>query len=502
MMGILGGLFKNPFSAPRRAVRHAVRMIRGSYDSARTTDDNRRHWANVDQLSADAALSPAVRQTLRSRARYEVANNCYAAGLVRTVANDLIGTGPTLQIVAPEGFDANPIERSWSSWAKAVKLARKLRCMRQCLSRDGEAFAVLFTNPKVNHPVKLDIRLVEAEQVTTPGLVTENAVDGIVFDEFGNPETYHILRTHPGDVLHSMEYDEVPAEFVIHWFRLERPGQKRGVPILAPALPLFSKLRRYTLAVLGAAEAAAMQAGVLYTDGSPNDDESVEGEAFEAVEFERNMFTTLPRNYRLEQLKAEQPTTTYAEFKAELIDEAARCENVPSNIARGNSSSYNYASGRLDNQMFGRSQKVDHSEVEEEVIDRIWGAWIDEAAREPGVIPDGFPPLSACSHEWFWDGREHVDPNKEANAQATRIANLTTSLAEEWANRGRDWEKGMRQIARERALLAELGLSLPDATQVTSAASAASAISDLEDQAATPGGPGSAVALRTGRGGR
>jgi capsid protein len=245
-----------------------------------------------------------------------------------------------------------------------------------------------------------------------------------------------------------------------------------------------------------------MQAGVLYTDGSPNGDESVEGEAFEAVEFERNMFTTLPRNYRLEQLKAEQPTTTYAEFKAELIDEAARCENVPSNIARGNSSSYNYASGRLDNQMFGRSQKVDHSEVEEEVIDRIWGAWIDEAAREPGVIPDGFPPLSACSHEWFWDGREHVDPNKEANAQATRIANLTTSLAEEWANRGRDWEKGMRQIARERALLAELGLSLPDATQVTSAASAASAISDLEDQAATPGGPGSAVALRTGRGGR
>jgi lambda family phage portal protein len=486
MMGWLSRLF----AAPRQTVTRAVRLIRGSYDSARTTDDNRRHWANVDALSANAALTPLVRQTLRNRARYEVANNCYAAGLVRTVANDLIGTGPTLQIVAPEGHDANPIERSWSAWAKEIKLARKLRCMRQCLSRDGEAFAVMFTNQKVNHAVKLDLRLIEAEQVTTPGLVSENAVDGIVFDEYGNPLTYHILRTHPGDILHSQEHDEIAAEYVIHWYRLERPGQRRGVPILAPALPLFSKLRRYTLAVLGAAEAAAMQAGVLYTDGAPNDDDAVEGEAFEAVEFERNMFTTLPGGYRLEQLKAEQPTTTYSEFKAELIDEAARCENVPSNIARGNSSAYNYASGRLDNQMFGRSQHVDHSEVEEEVIDRIWAAWIDEAAREPGVIPDGFPPMAECHHEWFWDGREHVDPNKEANAQATRLANLTTSLAEEWANRGRDWEKGMRQIARERALLAELGLNLPDATAVTSSGNTASAIADIADQAAAvaPGG--------------
>jgi isopenicillin N synthase-like dioxygenase len=50
---------------------------------------------------------------------------------------------PGLQIVAPDGFDASPIEAQWDSWAKAVKLARKLRCMRQCLSRDGEAFAVL-----------------------------------------------------------------------------------------------------------------------------------------------------------------------------------------------------------------------------------------------------------------------------------------------------------------------------------------------------------------------
>ena len=47
----------------------------------------------------DAAASPAVRRTLRNRARYEVANNSYARGIVLTLANDSIGTGPRLQLL-------------------------------------------------------------------------------------------------------------------------------------------------------------------------------------------------------------------------------------------------------------------------------------------------------------------------------------------------------------------------------------------------------------------
>jgi capsid protein len=58
----------------------------------------------------------------------------------------------------------------------------------------------------------------------------------------------------------------MPVESVIHLFRAERPGQSRGVPEITPALPLFAMLRRYTLAVLGAAEQAALPSGVIYTD--------------------------------------------------------------------------------------------------------------------------------------------------------------------------------------------------------------------------------------------
>ncbi len=73
--------------------------LRARYDAAITTDDNRRHWANADALSADAAASADVRRTLRNRARYEVANNSYARGIVLTLANDTVGTGPRLQLL-------------------------------------------------------------------------------------------------------------------------------------------------------------------------------------------------------------------------------------------------------------------------------------------------------------------------------------------------------------------------------------------------------------------
>ena len=63
-------------------------------------------------------------------------------------------------------------------------------------------------------------------------------------------------------------------------------------------------------------------------------------------------------------------------------------------------------------------------------------------------------------HQWFWDGQEHVDPAKEANAQAMRLQNHTTTLAYEFARQGRDWESELRQRGKELKLMNELGLTV------------------------------------------
>ena len=447
---------------------HVPLRVRGRYDAAATTDENRRHWANADLLSANAANNPKVRQTLRSRARYEVANNSYARGIISTLANDCIGTGPRLQMLTDDAEANRVVEREFMRWADAISLSEKLRTMRMARAESGEAFAMLVANPKVDSPVNLDLRLVEADQVATPFLnqfpFRANAIDGIVFDAYGNPTEYHVLKNHPGDTIagFTLDYDRVPAASMVHYFRADRPGQSRGIPEITPALPLFAQLRRYILAVVAAAETAADFAAVLYTD-APANGEADPVEPMDLVELERRMATVLPGGWKLCQVHAEQPPTGFSEFTKEILNEICRCLNMPFNVAYGNSSGYNYASGRLDHQTYYKSIRVDQSQLGLSVLDRVLRAWLDEAILISELLPlwmrtTAFRDLT---HQWFWDGQEHVDPAKEANAQSTRLQNHTTTLAYEYARQGRDWESELRQRAKEVALMGKLGLTQP-----------------------------------------
>lgn len=416
---------------------------------------------------------------MRNRARYEVANNCYARGILLTLANDLIGRGPRLQLVSNQPDlksnlklqqDFRRVEVEWIKWSRAINLADKLRTMKTARGQDGEAFAILITNPKLKTAVQLDLRLVEAEQVTDNGMLAglgdRYYADGISFDEHNNPTNYRVLKEHPGEFLGTAlgEADDILASDMIHWFRCDRPGQVRGVPDIMPALPLFAQLRRYTLAVLGAAETAADFAAILKTQSTAAG-EADEVDQFLAIDIEQRSMVTMPHGWEMEQFKAEQPTTTYAEFKWELINEIARCLNIPFNVAALNSSKYNYASGRLDHQTYHKALVVEQDWMELEIINRIWSAWIDEAALIPGLLPG--LPMSSIDVQWFWDGTEHVDPAKEAAAQEKRLANHTTTLADEYAKEGKDWEAKLRQRGREFALITELGLPISSGSNVT-----------------------------------
>jgi len=443
----------------------SLRPLRARYDAAATTDGNRRHWANADGLSADAAANPDVRRVLRNRARYEVANNSYARGIVCTLANDVVGTGPRLQMLTGDPDADRRIEMAFADWARTVGLAAKLRTMRMARAESGECFALLARNPRHGSAVQLDVRLIEADQVATPDLRTNEpkAIDGIVFDEFGNPTEYHVLKQHPGDTrwMAHLEYDRIDAAVMIHYFRADRPGLSRGIPDITPALPLFAQLRRFTLAVISAAETAADFAGVLYTD-APANGEADDVEPMDAIELEQRMLLTMPGGWKMAQLKAEQPATTYGDFKHEILNEIARCLNMPFNVAAGNSSGYNYASGRLDHQTYFKSIRIEQAHIERVVLDRIFDAWLDEAVLVERLLPQSMRMRGADvrgrKHQWFWDGNEHVDPAKEANAQATRLDSRTTSLAREYARQGLDWEAELRQIAKERELMNTLGI--------------------------------------------
>ncbi len=467
----------------KKKERPRPRLLLGRYDAAQTTTENMRHWSMADALSADGAMSTEVRRTLRNRSRYEIANNSYAKGMILTIAGDCIGTGPRLQLLTDRDVYNNRVEEEFAEWCEQIDLPQKLRAMRMAKATDGEAFAVLVRNPNLPYPVKLDLRLIEADRITSPEPVrdADRLVDGIEFDIYGNPQQYYLLKHHPGDGSYQPnEFEKVPVEAMIHWYRMDRPGQHRGIPETTPALPLFAQLRRYTLAVLAAAETAADFAAVLYTD-APANGEAQPLEPMDVVPLEKRMATVLADGWKLGQIRAEHPNTTYAEFKREILGEIGRCLLVPVNVLTGDSSQHNYASGRLDHQTYFRSIRIEQSQCARVVMDPIFDSWIalrDTAKHHP------FTTLSARSSQrpteaavlsrsgsssrgaaavrcWYWDGMEHVDPMKEANAQSKRLDSLTSNLAIEYAKQGKDWEMELRQAAKERDLMKELKLVIP-----------------------------------------
>lgn len=448
--------------------------LEAAYDAAQTTNENAKHWRWADNLSAAQANSADVRRTLRDRSRYEIANNSFAAGIVDTLANDTIGTGPRLQIQTGDADANQAIEAKFTAWAKARGLSAKLRTARKARTGDGEAFMLFTDNPRGSSRVTLDVKLVECDQFEDPSErhTDPRHVAGIHFDEHGNPTQYDKLDSHPGDVWGmSVTSTPVDADDVIHWFRVDRPGQIRGVPEITPALPLFAQLRRYTLAVLLAAETAADFAAVLETVSTPFDDEGIADIAdidpFDGVDIDRGMMTSLPRGWKMNQFDPKQPTTTYLQFRNAILNEIARCVHMPANKARADSSGYNYASGRLDHGTYYEAIDVDRNQCEIEVLDVIFARWFDEASLIPGYLPELPPFEDGLPRRWYWPGHKHSDPSKEANA--TKVLHSLGLLTDEQYlfGEGIDPEEHFRQLQRQQERRRALGM-IPAQNQPTS----------------------------------
>ena len=475
-----GRPFSTPVQRPRRRLRNNAMAVNARYDAAETTVHNQKHWANADGLSVHEATNPHVRRTLRNRARYEVLEaNSYAKGIVRTYANDTIGTGPRLQIRTGNLRVDAWLEKEFHKWSRRVKLARKLHTIKMSKVIDGEGFGMLVTNPKVKHAVKLALSPLAAEQVTSPGLnynLDENdSVDGIHFDEYDNPVSYDVVRDNVlsrSAVTSTLEYDSIPARYIVHLYDEERSNQKRGICEIATALPLFAHMRRYSLAVVSAAETAADLAGVATSTGPHvNPDEDVE--PMDIIDIERNMLLFLPEGYDMRQFKPEQPVTNYSMFKDAVINEIARCINMPFNIAAANSSDYNYASGRMDHQTYYKSLRIEINRVEESIMDQLLEEWMIEASMAWGEDPNWSSKVKKKKlrnqisaffstyvsldyldgYGWNWDGTEHVDPQKAANAQKTKLESKTTTYKSEYAKENKDWRTELKQVAEEQAFI-------------------------------------------------
>lgn len=435
-------LFQLVGQAPRRR-----REIQATYDAARTTDEFKNYWANADGLDADSANSKSVRSTLVKRSRYEVANNGFADGMVQTHANYLVGTGPSLRLQTASSSFNNLVETQWYQWAKATLFRRKLWCMAHAKVQDGEPLGIVRDNPKVRHAVKLDVVLIETEQCQTPMLPfsVPGYIDGIKFDEFGNPEWYDILPQHPGGQFATVNQPEhIPARFILHWFQLRRPGQHRGVPEFRSTLNVGASSRRFREATVASAETAADISVLLQTMFPPDEMDMVT--PLTSVEFQKRMMLALPNGWGGNQMKAEHPNATYEAFLKSQINETARPKSIPYNLAACDSSSYNYASGRLDHQTYFIALDVEREDANDLVLGPLFDLWWQEAVLTFGWNAD---PRKPPPHIWDWPKHPVADIVAENSAKDTRLRNGSTYPSQIYSEEGRDFEDELPKMAQD-----------------------------------------------------
>jgi lambda family phage portal protein len=206
-------------------------------------------------------------ETLRSRSRDLTRNSAIGAAVLRCWTASLVGYGITPRPATAEKALKTKLVDLWSAWATVADAdGGSLEGQQQLAVRAwleaGEVF-VRFRPRRIEDglPVPLQVQLLEADMLPLfdadnyPGLPAGNRIrQGIELNGIGKRVAYWFHASHPGDTSMGDPAPDlltrVSVEYVAHLYEPTRPGQLRGVPIMAPAIAKMRALDDFEDATL------------------------------------------------------------------------------------------------------------------------------------------------------------------------------------------------------------------------------------------------------------
>lgn len=448
------------------ALRKLRKLFSRSYDGA----GGGRRWRGQPEMAVQLSAMLVARGPLARRARYLAGNNALAASGVEAWVSALIGTG-----IKPQSSHGEPGLRealnlafeAWTDEADADGLTdfygiEALMVRRMVV--DGECFGLM-----VNAGRGLAIRLIDPEQVD-PSLHRElpgggRIVAGIEFDATGRRVAYHILPARPGMPFGSLPLtpQRVPAKDVIHLFRVEVPGQVRGISWLTPVLLRIADLDAWRDAQLMRQKVAAMLAGFITSPeatGAPMDG-TADSTGNLVGGLEPGMLKFLAPG---EEIIFSTPATIGAEvigFATLTEREIAAGLGLPASILTGDLSDVNYSSIRAGLVEWRRRvEALQYSIIVFQALRPVWRRWaaIEVLSGRISTTLDAAMPA-----KWIVPRQQWIDPAKDVEAELAAIDGGLMSRREAVTSRGVDIEALDAEIAADRARAAKLGLTFSHA---------------------------------------
>ena len=468
------------FNFFRRKPKRERQFVTLQASALRSVEDqeNNAYFAGAKDTSADDICSEGERSILRAKCRKILLDNPQALHAARSLALSTYGAGPALQIKTPYKELNTKVENLFNRWRKQTGYDRTFFTAIQALPSDGEAFFELADCDNCIGNIK--VRLIEAFRVRSRAgeSLIPNEFCGITYNEFDEPVTYtvQVVSINPM-VVHPFEFVDIPASRIKHLFVPVLAGQRRGLPMLQQAINTLAYLEKIEDATLAACETAANISFVVESNLDPNVDPDnqlcgVSGastyEAFDTVTLpRRNTGLYLPSGMKASQLKPEQPNVNFQAFKQDCLLGVGAALGAPKNIILNDSSSYNYSSARLDAQTWERWAKILQSYIVEILDAHLKDFLVVMYNRDVSVreLVDKYADINEIPFRWYFSEPTHIDRQKEAQADVTLLQNDAMTYRDFFAKQGKDVTEEFQQIAFEKRLMGELGITPEDATK-------------------------------------
>ena len=417
-------------------------------------------------------------------------NQDYARNALRAIQNNVIGQGVGLQaqVKMQRGGRMNEtlnqqIEAEWADWCRAdnchvagiLSFNEIERLAVSSAAADGEVFIRMVTMRAGGSKVPLALEVIEADQIDEDYQdVLPDGRDirmGIERDKWGRPVAYHVLTRHPGDTSHPHQQQRrerirIPAEEMIHLYRVERPGQTRGVSWFASAILRAHHLKGYEEAEVIRARAEASVMGFIQSpEGDGLVDEQENGS--DVSSFEPGTIKKLLPGETFEDFTPARAGFALEPFVRTMLRGMAAGLGVSYETLSRDYSQSNYSSSRLslldDRDGWRALQKWMIGVVH----DRVYRRWLDMAEAAGVIAMPGYAanPEPYRAVRWMPRGWSWVDPEKEVRAAKEAIMAGLTTATDVVAQAGGDIEDVMQTLAREKATAEQLGLTFDTEVQ-------------------------------------
>ena len=461
--------FFNPEAGVKRARARMTLEQARKYDGAAGGRRNQ-NW-HAPSTSADAALGPSL-ERLRNRSRDLSRNNPFAARAVQVLVNNTVGGG-VLGQTFPQPNPRNAMESSLGRLGQNPQLCDHdgradfwglQALVFRTVVESGECLIRKRIDPRAESPQAADLEPDFIDDSTKDGLTDDGGYirQGVEYGPNDERIAYHLHRQHPGDrvlALHKYETVRVPADEIIHVFRRDRPGQGRGVPWGAAVISRLRDFDDFSDAQLLKQKISACFTGFVIdsesqdTGGAPPLAESLEPGSIEILPAGKDVRFASPPS-----------VGEFDQFSRSMLLQIAAGYGITYEALTSDLSQANYSSARMGHLEFSRNIDCWQKQILiAQLLGPVWG-WFKQAAE---IVGDD--PADVRMH-WTPARRDLIDPQKEVGAIIEAVRGGLMSLSEAIRRSGYEPGEVMAEIARDAAMLDELGLILDsDPRNVTAA---------------------------------